>query len=208
MRKLLIILTLVLCGCFVRGPKAFYYTHNTTNISSPIKIIPIYIDKDFGPADKTSIYDSVVQWNFALNGYIKLEVKDTNFDMDPRIVRWILNGNGWMILKVDSSNSIVTSLDAKQGPKNGNKILAWANEIGGNRIFIIRDRIDNKWVTGISLHEMGHLLGAKHDNAYLMQPTYHWEDGRCVDYEALKLVAEYQHIPIQKLNYCTYEIKH
>lgn len=167
------------------------------------KTIPIYIDKNFGAADLVSLDDSINAWNYALNGYIKLEVASTKFDMEPEIIRQCLAGGCWMIMRIDSSNPMVDD----GASVNGQPValtLAWVNDIGGNRMFIIRDRMRNEWVMGVSLHEMGHLLGAEHDNVYLMSAHYNWEDQRCVDYQAMKAVAEYQHLPVSRLNYCVY----
>lgn len=189
-------------GCGAHMPEKFTYINSPNGYSPiPLKVIPIYVDKNFGEADKVAIDDAVMQWNYALNGYIKLQVVSWKFDLEPDVIRTCLSGHCWMLLKTDSKNPMVQSLDA---PQKGTWTLAWANEIGGNRIFMIRDRISNQSMTGVMLHEMGHLLGAHHDNVYLMKPIFNWEEARCVDYAALKLVAEYQHLPFANLNYCIY----
>jgi len=187
-------------SCLGYTPKPFHYIRNGGYSSLALKEIPVYIDKDFGEMDRVSIDDAVRQWNFAMNGYVRLEVQSEPFDMQIDIIRKCLSGGCWMLMKVDSNNPMVSGIDVIPG-----STLAWANDLGGNRIFFVRDRMKNEWVTGIALHEMGHLLGAAHDDVYLMQPHYHWQDYRCVDYQALKRVAEARHIPLDKLNYCVYE---
>ncbi len=168
----------------------------------PLKVIKVYMDKNFGEADKVAIDDALMQWNYALNGYIKLNLVSTEFNMEPGIISECMLGNCWLVMKVDSKNPMVAEVD--KGKDGKTYTLAWANEIGGNRMWLIRDRLSNAMVTGVSLHEMGHLLGSGHDDAYLMAPMYVWERTRCVDYEALKKVAEYQHLPFANLNYCIY----
>lgn len=207
MKRFLLLALVILAlgfGCLGHQPKPFYYVGNPgeTNVI-PLKVYKIWIDKEFGAADQLAIDDAIKQWNFALNGYVKLEVMSTQFDMEPEILARVMRGEGWVILKVNSTNSMVEGVDRK---KDGTKsyTLGWANQIGGNRMYLIRDRLRNDWVMGVTLHEIGHLLGAEHDDIYLMAPHFHWEDARCVDYEAIKLVAAYQHIPLSRLNYCVY----
>lgn len=208
-RYLLLALTIMALafGCISHQPKPFRYVANPSGQTAiPLKEIKIWVDKEFGPADRLAIDDAVRQWNFALNGYIKLEVMSWEFDMEPEILQRVMRGEGWVFLKVHSSNPMVSGVDRKPDG-TVSWTLGWANEIGGNRMYLIRDRLANNWVTGVTLHEMGHLLGAKHDDIYLMAPHFKWEDARCVDYEALRLVAVYQHIPFERLNYCVYGVE-
>jgi hypothetical protein len=202
MKKLLMILMVIIgcVSCLGHQPPPFHYVQHNGYSPLALRYIPVYVDKDFGELDKLAIDDAVRQWNFAMNGYVKLEVQSQPFDMEIDIIRKCLSGGCWMIMKIDSLNPMVGAVD----PTPETRTLAWANDIGGNRVYVIRDRIQNKWMTGIMLHEMGHLLGAQHDNVYLMRPHFNWEDYRCVDYQALKLVAEAQHIPMEHLNYCVY----
>ena len=201
----LVILMAMLACMFSCGHqvKQFHYINSGAATSIPIKTINVWIDKDFGEADQLAIDDAIMQWNYALNGYVVLKVVSTKFDMEPEIIRTVLNGGGWLLLKIREPNPMIDD-----GPTQNGKpkfyTLAWANQIGGNRVYFIRNRIKGEWMTGIALHELGHLLGAEHDDVYLMQPHFNWEDYRCVDYEALKRVAAYQHLPLGRLNYCVY----
>lgn len=204
MKRFLCLIILAVClafGCSGHMGE-FHYVNSGGYTPVPLKVISIYMDKNFGDADKVAIDDAIMQWNYALNGYIVLKVVDYKFDMQPSIIKRCELGSCWMILKTDSLNPMVATLDKPRGGKS--YTLAWANSIGGNRMTMIRDRMRNEWVTGIALHEMGHLLGAEHDDVYLMQPMFNWEQARCVDYEALRRVADYQHIPMGSLNYCIY----
>lgn len=200
MKRLLLILMVILgcVSCLGHIPPPFHYVRHGGYSTIALKEIPVYIDKDFGEMDRLAIDDAVRQWNFAMNGYVKIQVQPEPFDMQIEIIRRCLSGGCWMVMKIDSNNPM--SIDSSPESRK----LAWVNDIGGNRIYVIRDRIENKWMTGIMLHEMGHLLGAEHDNVYLMRPHYNWEDYRCVDAAALKLVAEAQHLPFERLNYCVY----
>lgn len=188
-------------GC-VTHLSSFEYYGAKTMVQAPIKVIPIYIDKDFGAADKVAIDDAITQWNYALNGNIVLVVASTEFDMDIPTLKKCVAGGCWMFMPVNSANPMVEPANPGQP-----MTLAWTNDIGvlGNRIYFIRDRIQNEWMTGITLHEMGHLLGAEHDSAYLMRPSFSWASSRCVDYDAALEVAKYWNLDIKTMKYCVYE---
>lgn len=201
---ILVVLGLAL-GCMGHTVKPFHYISVPGYSYSPLKVYKVWVDKNFGEADKVAIDDAIKQWNYAMNGYVVIQVESYTFDMEIDVLKRVSNGEGWVFLKIDSSSTLID--DGVKGPDGRPKFytLAWVNEIGGNRMWMVRDRIANRAVVGVTLHEIGHLLGANHDTVYLMQPHYNWEDYRCVDYQALVRVAEYQHLPTGRLNYCVYE---
>ncbi|CAM6006098.1 unnamed protein product [Sphagnum balticum] len=184
---------------FAHTPMPYHYVNVGSGPVVPLKVIPIWIDADFEEDDQLAIDDAIQQWNFALNGFVRLEVHSTRFNMDMDVVKRVMNGGGWMILKINSTSEFI-----HDDPARGHFTLGFANCIGGNRIYLIRDRIQNEWVTGLMLHEIGHLLGATHDGHDLMQANYKWEDFRCIDSDTIAQVASYQHIPANRLNYCQY----
>lgn len=195
---MVIILSLVGVDCGPPPVRPFAYTHHGHAAYAPIKIIPIWIDKEFSEGDKLAIDDAINQWNFALNNYIVLRVVNDNFDMEPSVInRVMLKGEGWLILKINSGSEFVHDEGCML-------TLAFVNEIGGNRAYFIRDRLGSDQMIGVAMHEIGHLLGAKHDHAHLMRPVFNWATYRCVDEEAIKKVAAYQHLEFKYMNYCEY----
>ena len=196
---LMIVCLLVGCG-HVAMP--FHYIQAGGYAAIPLRVVHIWIDKEFGAADQVALDDAIRQWNYALNGYVKLVVVSTTFDMEPEVIQRANLEGGWIIMKVHSGNSIIPDQSDKGQVKY--YTLAWVNEIGGHHMWMVRDRLRNEWMTGVALHEMGHMLGALHDDVYLMQPHFNWEDYRCVDQWTLKQVSTYQHIPMGSLNYCQY----
>jgi hypothetical protein len=190
-------------GCMGHVVKPYHYIHSSMTSGVPLKVYHIWIDKNFGAADRVSIDDAIRQWNFALNGYVKLEVVSYEFDMEIEVLRRVVNGDGWIFMKIGSDSSLIDD-----GPKENGKpkfyTLAWVNQVGGNKMWMVRDRIFNERVMGVTLHEIGHLLGAGHDSIYLMQPIFNLEDYRCVDYETARVVANYQHLQVGMMNYCVY----
>jgi hypothetical protein len=49
------------------------------------------------------------------------------------------------------------------------------------------------------------VLGAGHDSAGLMAPVYSAAASRCIDHDAIAMVAEAQRLPLSQLNWCVNE---
>lgn len=194
--KLLIFIILIGCGNSL-GKNFHYIGDEKYNLASK-REYNIWIDDKFGEMDRAAIDNGIMQWNYALNGNIKLVVKSYEFDMEISKLEEIVKEGGWLIFKIDSNNGMI--VDRKSGVEQFHT-LAWVDKIGGTKIWVVRERVKNEWMTGLMMHEIGHLLGAKHDKG-LMRPHYRLEDYRCIDYEAISMVAEYQGIEIERLNYC------
>lgn len=188
---------MILMGCGIPRPY-YHYVGASEYQSEPWAEYVVWVDKNFGVEDKLAIDDAINGWNAALNGYVVIHVRSYEFDMEPSLLKKIVNSdNGWVILKIDSKNPILGT--------NHPNTLAFVNDIGGHSMWVIRDRIRGSWMKGIMLHEIGHLLGSKHTSKYLMQPYFKWELYQCVDYETLRNVVEAQHIPLKGTRYCVYE---
>jgi hypothetical protein len=83
--------------------------------------------------------------------------------------------------------------------------LGLANKVGGSWLYIVRDRLGDVDITPVTLHELGHLLGAQHTEHYLMNPTYIKLQYACIDLDTIDRVAERWNLPLNKLNYCKYD---
>lgn len=196
---LFVMVMLVSCVGSFNRLGSYQYTHRDvyTGIG---RTIPIWVDVRFGEADQISIDDAVNQWNYALNGYIKLDIVDSSFDMESSKIDEQRRLNGWLIMKIDSKSKFVP-----ESAKPGTVVLGFVNEIGGNYLYLVRDRIGNNDVFGIMLHELAHLLSAKHNDDGLMYPIYTRAGFQCIDYNALNEVAEAEKLPMERLNYCINE---
>jgi len=175
----------------------FSYTHVPVS-GQCIQTIEIWVDKNFGAADKLAISNGVDQWNYSLNGYIRLNIVSMDFDMEPEVLKRVMGYHGWIFLKINSSSDFAPSSE------EGHRVLAFVNSIGGNIIYYIRDRIVNEGMYGVTMHEVGHLMGAHHVVGYLMNPSYSVSVYRCIDKGTMVQVTSYWHIPMSGVNYCEY----
>ena len=193
-------LFVLIIGCGADIPVAFHhYTMTPYTVTTQPRVIPVWVDVNFGQADRVAIYDALLQWNYALNDHLRFDLVSTPFNMQMGVLQDIVDRKVLVFIKVDSKHPLVAQFNKKD-----ERTIAWADRIGGSQIFIIRDRAYNDWIMGLAMHEMGHVLGSKHTGDYLMHPHFHYLRTKCIDYDTLKEVAAYQHFKIEELNYCWY----
>jgi len=199
---LITLLTGLLSGCALllgEGPKLGQYRYTQMELyrGVTLKTIPIWVDKGFGESDRLAIDDAVRAWNYALNGYIKLNIVDFAFDMEiDKIVRQV-NTGGWLFMRIDHDNPMVPI-----GTDKGFWTIGFTETIGGHHLYLVRDRLANESVLGVTMHEIGHLLGSPHVGDRLMYPHFTRARFQCVDQATIWEVAVYQGIPPDRLNYC------
>jgi len=201
-RFLLLLLLCFLCSCLPPRTYAFTYVNSVHGRETHLaKVQKIYIENTFGNADRVAIREALDRWQYALNGYFDFRTETADLvhgSLDP--LKEADSGQAWLFMKIDSKNALVVFHDR---PKY--LAMAFTDKIGGNLLYLVRDRVSNGEVRGLVMHEMGHLLGAQHrrdDN--LMQPVYHDYNAQCIDQETLSQVAAFQHLPLDNMNYCVY----
>ena len=174
----------------------YHYTHVPVYEGRPVREIPIWIDLNFGEADKVEIDKAVDAWNFAMNGYVKLKVVDTKFDMEiPKIVEQV-NKGGWLFLKIKSDSTLVPIND------KGYWTIGFCEQVGGHHMYLVRDRLGNDDIYGVTLHEIGHLMGSGHVGNRLMYPHYSRARFQCIDYDTMVKVSSFFDLKLEHLNYC------
>lgn len=200
----LLIVAAILAGCAALSPKLgppklgeFSYIHAVPYTGPPVREIPIWIDKNFGEADKVEIDKAVDSWNFAMNGYVKLKVVDTHFDMEVDKIVTQVNAGGWLFMKIQSDNKMVPSRSEK-----GYWTIGFCEQVGGHHMYLVRDRLANEDVYGVTLHEIGHLMGSGHVGQRLMYPHYSRARFQCIDYETMVKVSKFFDVPLSGMNYC------
>jgi len=173
----------------------YRYTEHAARVSTG-RSITLYVDSDFSPDERMHIIAAMRQWNYVLNGFLEFRARLLPPDVADSTVSQIRRTGGFVVARVDSRHPI-----AHQG--EGRHALAMT--VSNNRsgfVYVISDRIGGRDLTGIVMHEFGHVLGAGHDGGGLMAPVYNAVASRCIDRDAVAMVANAQHLPLQQLNWC------
>jgi predicted Zn-dependent protease len=157
------------------------------------KIRIVMIDRDFNKEEQSEILKVIQEWNWALNGTMKLEVVSTSFDMRPDEIERCLRENGIMILRVMSYGDVMRYV-------TDGDVAGKVEKIGGNIAYLLEDKLTLDKVNVIAKHEIGHLLGSEHTLHGLMQERY--QPGLCVDKNAVEQVAQFNGLELSKMNYC------
>lgn len=193
----------VIAGCAstikLGDPKLGYYEYirKDAYLGAPVRTIPIWIDKHFGEADRVAIDDAVMQWNYAMNGHVVLKIVDTNFDMEVPKIQEQMREGGWLFMKIESTNKMIPDRKDK-----GYWTIGFTERLGGSHMYLVRDRLRNEDIYGVTLHEIGHLMGSDHVGERLMYPHYTRARFQCIDYDTIKTVAKWWNLDVNGLNYC------
>lgn len=167
---------------------------------TPLYIIPIYIDNNFCFNDRQLIIGAIERWNLSLNGYLVLKVWKGEFDLQDKLDEAMLYKRSYVIMKVNSRYFSIIEQDAEIG--GGTFTVGLANYIGGNVIYLVKNRLDDISLPLVTMHEIGHLLGAYHEGNYLMGPKYSENGYRCIDEGTMRQVSSWWKLPFDGMRYC------
>jgi hypothetical protein len=172
----------------------WHYTNRATPASTG-RVFDLYVDRDFDERERQHIVSAMRQWNYVLNGLVQFRARMLPDEPTPMSLAQIRRSGGWVVARVDSRHGV-----AQQG--EGKQALAVTTGGRGGFVYVISDRIGNRDLTGVVMHEFGHVLGAGHDGYGLMAPVYNVAMARCIDYDAVALVARAQHLAMNQLTWC------
>jgi len=180
-------------------PSGLRYTDNAAPAATQ-RVVSLYIDRDFSDDARARIGLAVRQWNVALNGFIQFRVGLLEADPQPQTLAQIRRSGGWVVARIDSRHPVARQPGARQA-----LAMAVGSSRSGGIVYVISDRFGLADLSGVMLHELGHVLGAGHDdstNGHLMASVYKPGNGHCIDQGAVAMVAQAQRLPLSRLNWC------
>ena len=146
-------------------------------------VVPLTLVGAFSDFHRAKILRAVNEWNVALNGTLRFEVQ-TNANR-PAI---------WAVIAVSHS-------PYRNGPEPLGLTMPFP--AGGGLMLLYLDRLGSRDLGAVMRHELGHVLGLKHDvSGRLMSAAYNPHDQKCVDYSALAQVAELHSLVLRQLKWC------
>lgn len=159
------------------------------------RTLALFVDRDFDNFERERIVSAMRQWNYVLNGFVRFRARTLPDNPTRESLAQIRRSGGWVVARVDSRHPI-----ARQG--EGAHALAVTAGGQGGFVYVISDRIGQRDLTGVVMHEFGHVLGAGHGGSGLMAPVYNSAMGRCIDRQAVAMVASVHRLPLGRLNWC------
>jgi predicted Zn-dependent protease len=173
------------------------YTKHPGPVMTMVQHVPIYIDEKFSAHQRAEIHAAIDDWNFALNGYTDLIVVDDSYDMGIAAAEKVIRTHeGIIILAVGTDSPMVEEM--------GDGVLAWVNEIDGNLMHVVYDRIGTRNMRAIMVHEFGHALGLPHIYVKntVMYPNYNY-GSTCIDKITLMaLQSVHSRYDVNHMNFC------
>lgn len=174
---------------------SFIYTDHPARVSTG-RTLALYVDRQFDDYERQRIVAAMRQWNYVLNGFVRFTARLLPDDPSPAEIAQIRRSGGWIVAKVDSSHPVTQQAEGR------NALAVTVSRNGGGFVYVIGDRIGRRDLTGVVMHEFGHVLGAGHDGSGLMAPVYNANSGQCIDRDAAALVARAQRLPLVQMNWC------
>jgi hypothetical protein len=182
-----------------RGAQQVQYTSIApVQMAKAVEVIPVRIDVQFGTAERAKILEALRHWNHVLNGQLRFDVAAQPYNVN--IPGAPAARNAWTVARVSGTG--VSPIPGR-GPQLGT--LAQAQELtnGGGMVVVFADKLGQRDLAQIMLHELGHVLGLGHDNAgRLMAPYYAGNAQQCIDKGAVQAVAHSKGLAFGALNWC------
>lgn len=187
----------LLCGCLQQehalleapGPRpaavqpSSPYTANRTEAARN-EVLSVRIDAGFDAYERAKILRAVNEWNHVLNGHARFEIVETN----ARYQVLAVNGgqaNSPAGLRIRSVlATVVGTSDARKAA------------------LVFVDRLGNRDLKALMLHEFGHILGLPHATEGVMSPEYDLVQWRCIGRTSAAALAARRGLPLTQLNWC------
>ena len=193
----------ILVNCMPKPPTEVMYTKEVI-ANNPIRVISIYVDKNFTKTEVEKIQLAIKEWNIALNNNFLLKVVSYGFDMDIGTLKYIYKNNSWAFLKINPDSELFYNT-------TGKRTLGFVDNVGGNLLYYIdyrswfNDNRPDEYIEYVFLHEIGHLLMLSHYEEGIMTASVPVNIPTCIDEYTINEIGLKWEIPISSLNYCYYK---
>lgn len=184
------------------------YTANLATPAANPETITVRLDHNFSSGERDKIGRAVDQWNHVLNGHARFDISSLPLGAGPATTPETNKPGTWIVAKVNGGG-----LGSGGAMGNGmsmrsnifTQALAQTQPLGtmGGMVIVFADRIGSRDLTGVMMHEFGHVLGLDHDpRGRLMSTHYTSNRQACVDRAAAQAVALAKNLPLAELNWC------
>lgn len=172
-----------------------YYTTNSPEMRWNTVIMPYYVDQAFSQTRRDQIELAVKQWNWVLNHRFELRFAGLAAKIDDDFVEAHKDFDTRFFIREDAT-------DPEMNDYAG--ALAFVDEIGGNKIHLIDQRLDFTFMPEIVImHEIGHSFGLEHtDLADTLMGTHYTEQPHCIDEYTVRTLAAEMSWDWRTLNWC------
>jgi len=199
MRKIrLIMISLIVIGliwfkmvCFgcARKDEGKYHYLNQGRVEVKTEEIRVYTDVYFSDKERMGIWEAIERWNLVLNGY-KAMIDAGGYDREMEKMREAERGGVYLIMRLDHDSPLIKN-------ESNSMTLGFTDSIGGRYLYLVPVYIGDD-LYGVVLHEIGHLMGARHTESGLMKAGYNPGAEVCIDKETvIQLGYDWE-----RMNYC------
>lgn len=201
------LITIVGCSTTLPQPMYSYRSVAPTEHYLEVKTVSLYIDKDFTPVERKAFDQAIKDWNYAMNGYVKIQIVSDKLDHDDKPAlnalakKLIPTGEGVFVMRLNHDHPLLADMEEDENVQK----LAFVNNLGDSAhwFVVIADTIGTKNLHKILLHEFGHIMGSEHILVpSLMYPGYGPKQFDCIDRFTMAMVAEHRDLQLSHLNYC------
>jgi len=142
--------------------------------------------------ERTKILTAINDWNVALNGVIRFDVVVVVAATDDQTpgARSL-----WHVRVVRGS----TGPHSSSGTPLAVTFPSW---VGNGVVAIYADNLKTNDLAAVMRHELGHVLGLKHDVAGLMAAQYSSWDMQCIDRRTMSVLAARRRVPLGAFSWC------